>query len=70
MTGKESNYKDLDDYQKTGKVIEDLKQWLSENGIDSSNFEALIKKDLEEMPQGANRNLEDSKGKHFMIDLT
>ena len=47
-----------------------MKQWLSENGIDSSNFEALVKKDLEEMPQGADRNSDDSKGKPFTIDLT
>lgn len=40
----------MSDYEKTGHIMEELKQWLSEQGIDSSNFEALVKKDLDEQP--------------------
>ena len=44
------NFKDINDFQKTGAIMEEVKKWLQELGIDTSNFAELVKKDLEEKP--------------------
>ena len=48
-----------------GSAVGDIKLWLTELGIDSSNFEDLIRQELEENQQAnITVHYKDSKGKH------
>lgn len=48
----------------TGSAVDNLKVWLTEHGIDVSNFEELIMEDNENNRK-YNIPYEDSKGKFF-----
>ena len=53
-----------------GSAVDDLKLWLTEIGIDSSNFEDLIRMEMEQN-QAANItiNYQDSKSKYSVCSL-
>ena len=54
-------FEDIKGYQKTVDLMDDLKQWLQSKGIDISNFNQLVKEDLDEQKGAV--CADDSKGK-------